>query len=598
LQKKPGNLNLFSRLSLRAVLAGFWFVGVLVSSALISPGAAAEGPMDIIKINSGSISGVSLEGGVHAFKGIPFAAPPVGNLRWRPPQQVAPWNGVRKCLQYGPACPQPDLSSTIGARFSNQSEDCLYVNVWTPATSPAANLPVMVWIHGGAFIVDDSSNPLYDGKNLARKGVVVVSINYRLGPYGFLAHPRLSQESSHHVSGNYGFLDQIVALKWVRDNIKAFGGDPNKVTIFGESAGARSVALLMVSPLSKGLFQQGILESRTVFTPIYDMRQSWYGRPSMEHIGELIAQRLGCDKASDPIACMRSKSAQEILSAAKPTIAGLIFSEKKGFPFEPIVDGWAIPEDPSDMFDAGRQARIPIIAGSNRDEATLFTSKMKIDPTRAQAIVRFVFPRHADKILHMFPMKTTEEARTGLNNIFGDMGSIAPIRATLRDMDKIGARTWRYYFTRVRPDSRGQRFEAYHGCEIQYVFETFPPGPLEAVDRQVADAITGAWVRFAATGDPNGGGLPQWPAYNRSAGSYLEFGNQIRVGQHLRTPASDLFQQIEMEQRANRRNQPPLMEQSARQGSQGTSGETLRDRIRERIREKIRQRIRERWEGE
>jgi para-nitrobenzyl esterase len=544
--------KLFSRLSFGGASAWFWVMVVLASFASISTGLAMTNPMDIIKTNSGLISGKMLEGGVHAFKGIPFAAPPVGDLRWQPPQPPAPWDGIWQCVQYGPACPQPDMSSTIGANFSNQSEDCLYLNVWTPASSSVAKLPVMVWIHGGAFIVDDASNPLYDGQNLARKGVVVVSINYRLGPFGFMAHPGLSQESSQNVSGNYGFLDQIAALKWVRDNIVAFGGDPNKVTIFGESAGARSVALLMVSPLSKGLFQQGILESRTVFAPIYNLRQSWYGRFSMEHVGEIIAQRLGCDKDPDPAACMRSKSAQEILSAAQPIIAGLVFSEKQGFPFEPNVDGWAIPEDPSDLFEAGKQAKIPIIAGSNGDEATLFTYTMAISPNSTQNIMKLLFPGYADQIFNMFPMNTNEEARAGLNNIYADLSSISPIRSTVRDMDTIGARVWHYNFTRVRPDTRGKMLGAYHGCEIQYIFGTFPLGPLEVADQRVANAIAGAWVKFAVTGNPNGAGLPPWPAYNRRAENYLEFGNQIQVGQHLKTAECDLFQQIEAGQRANR----------------------------------------------
>jgi para-nitrobenzyl esterase len=417
----------------------------------------------------------------------------------------------------------------------------------------------MVWIHGGGFMVGSASDDLYDGVDLARRGVVVVTANYRLGPFGFFAHPLLSRESGRNASGNYGLLDQIAVLEWVRDNIRAFGGDPKRVTLFGESAGGRSVALLMVSPLSRGLFHRAILESRTVYTRIQDLRKSWYGWPSMETVGERIAKELGVDKSKDPLAALRRKTTEEIITSSKPALPGLTPALTKGNPFEPIVDGWVIPDDPSDMFDAGRQQKIPVMAGSNADEATLFFQNVDFNNLRrCRNIIEYAFPKYTDEIFKIYPVNTSKEARVALNGAFGDMSSTAPIRRTVRRMDDIGAKAWLYHFTHVRSDAKGRELGAYHGSEIRFVFDNLrlSKSPVDSADRRVANAMSGSWVRFAATGNPNGPGLSEWPSYNRTEEPYLDFGNEIVVKHHLKKASCNLFEKIEADRRANKSKSP------------------------------------------
>ena len=264
-----------------------------------------------IKITSGLITGQSVEKmeDIQVYKGIPYAAPPVGPLRWKAPQPVIPWAGVRVCTQYGPPCPQRKLPPPFDRDYGKTSEDCLTLNVWSGARNPNERRPVMVWIHGGGFYGGSASQPDFDGRVLAREGVVVVTINYRLGVFGFLAHPELTKESEHQVSGNYGLLDQIAALRWVKDNIAAFGGDPNRVTIFGESGGARSVCFLMVSPLAKGLFHRAIVQSGSLYRGIGHLKKSHDGLPPMEMEGVRIAKQLGCTTLKE----LRQKKAEEII---------------------------------------------------------------------------------------------------------------------------------------------------------------------------------------------------------------------------------------------------------------------------------------------
>ena len=262
---------------------------------------ADEKKTNDIQIDSGPISG-KVENGVRIFLGIPYAAPPVGELRWKPPQEIASWAQERNSTDFSPSCPQPKQQDT--GKFS---EDCLYLNVWTTAKKPDERLPVMVWIHGGAFNFGSASQPEYNGKNLAKKGVVVVTINYRLGPLGFLVHPLLSKESAHNASGNYGLLDQIAALKWVQKNIAAFGGNPDRVTIFGQSAGSRSVSLLMISPLSAGLFHRAIAESGGPIIGSEYLSPAFSGNmANVSKMGQALTSRLGCDKADDVLAAMRA----------------------------------------------------------------------------------------------------------------------------------------------------------------------------------------------------------------------------------------------------------------------------------------------------
>lgn len=508
---------------------------------------------DIIEIQSGKISGLRLPNGVLAFKGVPYAAPPVGALRWRPPRPPQRWSGVRPCTDYGPACPQPDLGPISWKKYDRVSEDCLYLNVWTPAKDDQDKLPVMFWIHGGALVVGSASDDMYDGRYLAQKGVVVVSVNYRLGPFGFLAHPLLSRESPQRVSGNYGLLDQIEALKWVSENISKFGGDPERVTIFGESAGARSVAHLMACPLARGLYHRAIMQSSSVYRPLYHLRKELYQRPSMEQVGVQVSERLGCERAGDVLACLRGKTAAQILQAAQPGMAGFGITKENKTPYEPAVDGWIVPEDPSDLFDRGQQAAVPVILGFNANEGSLFVRNVPLAPAIARQFVLSAFGTNAREVMEAFPMRTEQETSRVLDQIAGFIGVSAPVRSTARAMDRIGAPTWLYYFTYVRSDVMGRRYGAYHGSEIRFVFHNLDLSRTQvtAKDRELAELMSSYWVSFAAKGNPNGRLRPEWPRYDAQNERHMEFGDMVRARQALPEQLA-LFEKIERERRANR----------------------------------------------
>ena len=341
-------------------------LAVIILLLILLPSGAfvAEKALAVIQLDSGPISG-KVEDGVRVFLGIPFAAPPVGALRWKPPQGVAAWTQVRNAAVFSPSCPQPKQQDD--GKFS---EDCLYLNVWTYAKKHDERLPVMVWIHGGAFNFGSASQPEYNGRNLAKKGVVVVTINYRLGPLGFLVHPLLSKEYAHGASGNYGLLDQIAALKWVQKNIAAFGGNPDRVTIFGQSAGSRSVSLLMISPLSAGLFHRAIAESGGPIIGSEYLSPAFNGNmANVSKMGQKLTARLGCDKAEDVLAAMRARSAQEWVAAADCKTD--LFDDEALF-YAPVFDGWVLPKNPLAAYSGGQQHDVPIIVGSTLNEGTLY----------------------------------------------------------------------------------------------------------------------------------------------------------------------------------------------------------------------------------
>ena len=541
--------------------ASFLYCSVILAFSFL-PGCNAkafESPVgDPVKLQAGPVSGTAAENGVFVYKGIPYASPPVDNLRWKPPLPVTSWEKTKKCLSYGPACPQPKVSWIFSRKYKQVSEDCLYLNIWTPLKpNQSGKLPVMVWIHGGAFMTGSASDDFYDAQGLAKQDVVVVTFNYRLGPLGFLAHPLLSKESEYNVSGNYGLLDQIEVLKWVRGNISAFGGDPSRVTIFGESAGGRSVAHLMVSPLSQGLFHGAIMQSSSVYRPIQHLRESWYNRSSMEDIGKKVARELDADTKSDPLAFLRSKNAKEIIVAAKAKLAGMKANEKKGSPYEPIVDGWVIPDDPSDLFDAGRQHKVPVIVGTNADESTLFTNSMRLMRARKlRKLLRDTFPDFTNEILNLYSMDDKKSAFSAMNQILNDMNCNSPMRNIARNMVNIGPKAWRYHFTRVRTDFMGKKFGAWHGSEIRFIFNSLDKafGKPEAIDNKLSEIMSSYWVHFAKTGTPNKPGLPQWPIYNVDQDPYIELGDQIKIKYQLNRVSTDLFQKIEATRRDSRRN--------------------------------------------
>jgi para-nitrobenzyl esterase len=359
------------------------FISISLALLLTTAAVAEDGASSFVKVTGGSIRGIiaRTDGGVIAYKGIPYAAPPVGKLRWQPPADVIPWTGTRDATNFGADCPQAGYAkdSLFYREPMPQSEDCLFLNVWT-AAKPAEKRPVMVWIHGGAFTRGSGATPTYDGANFARKGVVLVTINYRLGAFGFLAHPELSAESPHHASGNYGVLDQIAALQWVKNNIAAFGGDPKNVTIFGESAGSWSVCSLMATPLSKGLFHRAIGESGGVFGPMAYLKDTKYGQEPGESTGKRFAAALG---ASD-LAAMRTVPAEKIVEAFFGAPAG-----PQGFASRGIVDGWVFPKEARLIFAAGEQAHVPVIVGSNANEMTSLTPR-GIVPTTLDALTGYV----------------------------------------------------------------------------------------------------------------------------------------------------------------------------------------------------------------
>jgi len=504
-------------------------------------GSSAGVQADTIKIESGLISGtvVDEQAGVRAYKGIPFAAPPVGDLRWKTPQPVEPWKAVRACTEFGPACPQTDRLKIYGLELPEMSEDCLYLNVWTNAKSSDEKRPVMVWIHGGGNSAGWSHQPSYDGVAFARKGIVLVTINYRLGPFGFFAHPLLSKESEHDCSGNYGILDQLAALKWVQKNIAVFGGDPDCVTIFGESAGGMDVIVLCVSPLSRDLFHRAIIQSGSAIWSMNHLRRASPTGESAEANGESMAKELVGEDVDDVLAALRAIPAEELI---EKTASGLRFS--------PAIDGWVMTDYPANVYKKGQQHDVPPLAGTNADEGSLFAVRISTgsDEGRLDAL-RQRWGEHADEIMAMYPADTAEQKRNVMNLFLTDTMFLAPTRATVRTMSTVSSNAYLYQFTRKQQTGRLKAFGAFHGSEIPYVFNSSGAiGPTEEevseTDRKLADAMITYWAQFAKTGDPNGSGLPVWPVYDAASDQHLELGDTIQVGSGLRKEACDVLDRI------------------------------------------------------
>lgn len=459
---------------------------------------------DQVQTKSGMVEGTaSTDSKIRIYKGIPFAAPPVGQLRWKPPQPVTPWQGVRKTTEFGARCMQGRLFEDMVFRDSGPSEDCLYLNVWTPAPTSAERLPVMFWIYGGGFQAGASSEPRQDGENLAHKGVVVVSFNYRLGIFGFFSHPELARESGHHASGNYGLLDQTAALRWVHDNISGFGGDPGNVTIFGESAGSISVSAQMASPLSKDLIKAAIGESGAVFMLTPPMSPA----SETEKFGAQFASSLGAKSLN----ALRAKPAGELLEAT--------LKNRMAFRFWPNVDGYFFPRSPTEIYGSGAQAHIPVLAGWNADEQGYqgFLGKDAPSPEAYAAQVREAFKEHADRILQRYPGKTEAEVKESARDLASDQFIAYATWKWLEMQVATGsAPVYRYHFEQEPPQPAGQPSRgAYHSADIEFVFEQLQSKqlPWTGADRKLSDVISSYWTNFAKKGDPNGEGLPKWPAY-------------------------------------------------------------------------------------
>jgi para-nitrobenzyl esterase len=523
-----------------ATALALWLLGIACYG--IATSAIAD---ETLRIDSGRITGAADETGVRSYKGIPFAGPPVGEHRWQPPLPVAAWDGVRDCTQFGATCPQ--LPYAAGSMYAQkpqpQSEDCLFLNVWTAAKKDDERRPVMVWIHGGALTRGSGSIPPYDGASLARQGAVVVTINYRLGPLGFFAHPALSKESDHHSSGNYGMLDQIAALGWVRKNIGSFGGDPGRVTIFGESAGSWSVCYLVASPLAQGLFHRAIGQSGGAFAPVPFLKEERHAVPSAESVGQRLAKELGCDTADDEAAALRAKTPDELFAAV----------EKTAMRLRPNVDRWALADDVYATFAAGKQNNVPVIVGSTADEATtLFAGLLPKSKEAYIDVARAKYGDLADEYLALYPAETDDDVRAAFMAGMRDEWFTWEMRTWARLTERAGNKAYQYFFSHVPPSPNREQNGAYHAAEILYVFNNLKKidWPYTDDDRRLADAVSSAWVRFAATGDPNGGALPTWTAFDETSQPYLDLGDSIEPARELLKAQCDFFDKYYAAKRA------------------------------------------------
>ena len=501
--------------------------------------AAPQSP-GVVRVAGGLVSGTEADG-VRAYLGIPYAAPPVGDLRWRPPEPVRAWDGVRSCVAYGPSCPQSSGAELSFFALGETDEDCLYLNVWTPAApvSPSpgtGDLPVMVFIHGGGFSSGSGSVEIYAGANLARLGAVVVTINYRLGPLGFLAHSELTREDPQGTSGDYGLLDQVAALEWVRDNIAGFGGDAAAVTVFGESAGGMSICDLMVSPRAEGLFARAIVESGPFDSHGAGM-DAVRTLAEAEEAGRELSKRLGCDEAPDELASLRAVPADRLVEAAEATVERV----PGGIGFGPVVDGVVLPGDPAALFAAGKVNDVDLLVGANADEANLFLMGMR-GSTAAQltAFVRRLYEPDDEAVLRLFPDSEHGSRAAALSKAVTVMGFVASARFAAASVAGAGGDAYLYHFAR-RPPVAGD-LGAFHGLELPYVFgnSALTLDVTEGADGELSEAMMRYWLSFARDGDPNETGLPSWPRYEPGSDRCLVLDTEIRAAPAPYARACDL----------------------------------------------------------
>jgi para-nitrobenzyl esterase len=506
----------------RLVLVSLAAIAIAGSFRLFAAG-------ETLKVDGGQIAGVEVDG-VHVFKGIPFAAPPIGDLRWKPPQPVVAWTGVKKADTFGPQCVQ--LPFPAGSLYAPDpapmNEDCLYLNVWTAAGANETR-PVMVWIYGGAWTRGAASVASegvfwYDGAALARKGVVVVTTNYRLGQLGFLAHPELTAESPQHSSGNYAILDWVAALQWVRKNIAAFGGDPANVTIFGESAGSWSVNTLQATPLAKGLFHKAIGESGARFElePTFLSSTSLL-TPTLEQAeqgGVALAKSVGAES----LKALRAIPAEKLV--AVPSFRTSI-----------NVDGWVLPDNIRALFSQKQHSGVPVLTGSNANEWTLLGNPATYPKTMADFRKRIAeqFPGLVNEFDKVYPVKSEADIGEAMLGFGRDAWFTLEMRTWARVVTAGGRKAYLYQFTHVPPNPNAKALGAYHASEIPYVFGNLraPTVKYTETDRWLSDTMSSYWVNFAKTGDPNGKGLPTWTAYDPDAEPYLDLGDPVQLKHYL-----------------------------------------------------------------
>lgn len=483
------------------------FAVILTSLVLVAGSSAPQ-----VKTRLGTVEGKD-DGKVKAFLGIPYAAPPVGDLRWKAPAPAAKWSGVKKATEFGSHCMQGKIYGDMVFHDPGGSEDCLTLNVWVPDKHIEPKLPVMVWIYGGGFVSGTTSESRQDGSHLAQQGVIVVSMNYRLGVFGFMVHPELAKESGHNSAGNYGLLDQLAALQWVRDNSAAFGGDPGNVTIFGESAGSFSVSAQMASPLAKGLFQRAIGESGGAFSRSGLSFDPMSARAEKD--AKLVKEKLGASTLAE----LRAIPAEKLLAAFAPP-------QSQGFDFEPDIDGYFLPESVPAIFAASKQNDVALLAGWNHDEGSFEIAFSPQKPTAEsfKATAQKDFGDKADEFLKFYPADTDEHALRSALDYASDKFIALSTWSWIEAASKTGRQPiYRYRFDMAPffKNPNAPRLGAYHSAEIEYVF-----GQLDSKtdvtwrdsDRQVSEMMQKYWSNFARNGNPNGPGLPNWPPYNASDG--------------------------------------------------------------------------------
>ena len=506
--------------------------------------------LPLVQVNTGTLAG-KLEGNIGVFQGIPFAAPPVGNLRWREPQPAASWQGIRDATHTANACMQrtvgldtfiAPLAAAYGVPYPMESfkpsEDCLYLNVFSPWPFVHKGLPVMVWLHGGSNRAGTGGDESYNGSSLAAHGVIVVTINYRLGVMGFLAHPALTAESPHHSSGNYGFLDQIAALQWVRQNIVKFGGDPGKVTLFGESAGSVDATTLMASPLVKGLFGRVIAESGPPFGlgPPQTLARA-------EKVGLVVGQAAAAASANQATAleALRQMPAEQVAD-----LENRVLTERfKSFdPNGSVTDGWLLPQPPAKAFAAGKIQKVDLLAGLNGRELSAFrigaaaAAKQSAKPApkdSATAAVKKLadaanplYGAWTDTAVAMYLLQILVHVDVAVDHASNDMLMACPISAEVTLAKGVGARGFVYRFDRAIPGKGEATLGAFHGLELPFVFNSFTSRswrwlPFTETDRKLSAVMETYWTNFARSGDPNGPGLATWKAWNGDEEPYLEF---------------------------------------------------------------------------
>ncbi len=476
--------------------------------------AAAQSP---VKVEAGLVQGVAQDD-LTVYKGVPFAAPPVGDLRWRPPQPAAKWDGVRSADKYAPGC----IQQMGGPPPSGASEDCLYLNIWTPAKAAKDRIPVLVWIYGGGFNAGATSIPVHDGANLAKRGVVLVTLAYRVGTLGFFAHPELSAESPHRVSGNYGLLDMIAGLQWIQRNISAFGGNPKRVTIFGESAGGIAVSMLCASPLAKGLFHGAISQSGGSFGPFSKTPspgENMRVLADAEASGVEFAKSGGAESVRE----LRALSADRILQIAR---------KQRGMAW-PIVDGWVIPDDQYRLYEAGRFNDTPILVGYNSDEGLSFSPGRT--PDEYIANVRKRYGPFADRLLKAYPAGSDSVPKTA-RDLARDSAFGWHTWSWARLESEHGKSKVFYYYFDQHPqyaaDSPQAGHGSPHGVDVPYVFGNLDGSrrPITPEDQRTSDAMADYWTNFAKRLDPNGSGVPAWPAFSDKNPVVMYFGGAAHTG--------------------------------------------------------------------